>query len=294
MNVWEELKAKFKRGDYLTRIILINLLVFLLVILYRVVLFLFQFDSDTYSLTNIFAVPAEFQRLFLKPWTLITSMFFHEKFFHLAFNMLWLYWFGKMFSTYLGDKKLLSVYVLGGITGAGIYILAYSTFPAFAEVRDVAVAYGASAAVSAVVLAMVVYKPDQMVLMMFIGPVKLKYIGIFYVIFDIAQIPFENAGGHIAHLGGAIWGYYYISQLNKGIDRAVWFDKLMNSLFTYFSSRKKLKVTHKRSMTDYEYNSVKRAKQEEIDQILDKIHKSGYSSLSDREKAILFESSAKN
>lgn len=293
MNLWDELKGNLKNGNNLTRLILINLLVFLLVIVYRVILFLFQFDQEIFSLVDIFAVPAEFKRLFLKPWTLITSMFYHEGGFHLLFNLLWLYWFGMMFIQYLGEKKLLSVYLLGGITGAGFYILAYSFFPVFAEVRDVAVAFGASAAVSAIVIAMVIYKPDHQIILMFLGPVKLKYIGIFYILSDLAQLPLGNPGGHIAHLGGAFWGFYYISQLNKGIDRAVWFDKLLDSVFRFFKKSPVLKVSHKKPVTDYEYNAMKRAKQEEIDKILEKIHKSGYSSLTDKEKAILFESSNK-
>jgi membrane associated rhomboid family serine protease len=293
MNSWEEIKKAFRGSSYLNRLIYINLGFFVLVIFYRIILFLFKLDPEAFALSAWLGLPADMRLFFLKPWTLITSMFYHEQFFHILFNMLWLYWFGLMLMHHLGQKKLLSTYLLGGITGGGFYILAYSLFPVFSEVREMSIAYGASAAVSAVVIAMVVYRPNDTIQLIFLGPVKLKYIGIFYVLSDLFQLPMGNAGGHIAHLGGAFWGYYYISQAQKGIDRADWFEKLLDRFFAWINKKPRMHVSHKRTVTDYEYNAMKRAKQEEIDVILDKIQKSGYSSLSQKEKDLLFNASGK-
>lgn len=293
MNLWESIKASFKNGSYLNRLIYINLAVFVLVIVVRIIFFLFKIDPEQVELSRWFGLPASMKLFFLKPWTIITSMFYHEQVLHILFNMLWLYWFGMMLMQNLGQKKLLSTYLLGGITGAGFYLMAYSLFPVFAEVRDLSVAYGASAAVSAIVIAMVILRPNQEILLFLIGPVKLKYIGIFYVLSDLIQLPMGNPGGHIAHLGGAFWGYYYIAQANKGIDRAAWFDSLLVKFFNLFQKKSRLHVSHKRNVTDYEYNAMKRARQEEIDQILEKIQKSGYSSLSQKEKDTLFNASGK-
>lgn len=293
MNLLESIKQAFRNGSYLNRLIFINIAVFLVVIILRIIFFLFQIDPESVGLSSWIGLPANMKLFLLKPWTLITSMFYHEQVLHILFNMLWLYWFGMMLMSHLGQKKMLSIYLLGGITGGGFYILAYSLFPVFAEVRDLSVAYGASAAVSAIVIAMVVFRPNSEIHLFLLGPVKLKYIGIFYVLSDLIQLPMGNPGGHIAHLGGAFWGYYYITQANKGIDRAAWFERILDKFFALFKKKSRLRVSHKRNVTDYEYNAMKRAKQEEIDQILEKIQKSGYSSLSQKEKDTLFNASGK-
>ena len=210
--------------------------------------------------------------------------------------MLWLFSFGKIFLSFLDKKKLLSIYLMGGLAGAFLYILSFNLFPVFESTREMSVALGASASVMAIVVAISSYIPNHPVYMPFLGSVKIKYFAIVFIISDLLFIynQSSNLGGHIAHLGGALFGFYYIYQLKKGKDISKGFNRLMNSFFTLFKKRSKLKVTHKRAETDMDYNVRKAAEQKEINKILDKIAKSGYDSLTKKEKEQLFRMSNKN
>jgi hypothetical protein len=224
-------------------------------------------------------------------------MFLHYDFFHILFNMLWLYWFGKIFLEYLNPKKLISVYLIGGLAGGLVYVLAFNLFPAFQESVSQSVALGASAAVLAIVMAISFYVPDYTLYLMFFGPVKLKYIAMATVLIDVLSIRSGNAGGHLAHLGGAFFGFLYATQLQRGKDISIGFSRFMDSLFSLFKRRTKIKVEYKRPEgrpeTDMEYNARRAAEQRTIDQILDKIARSGYDGLSKEEKEMLFKSSKK-
>ena len=291
MNIWDEIKQTFKTGSMLTKLIYANLGVFVIIKIAFVISSLFQINNDTFSLVHWLAIPADMSQLMSRPWTIITYMFLHEGFLHILFNMLWLYWFGKIFLQYLSEKQLLSVYVIGGIFGALLYIAAFNVFPAFQGAVTQSYALGASAAVLAIVIAISVYVPDYTIYLMFIGPVKLKFIAIFSVLLDILSLAGENSGGHIAHLGGALFGVLFISRLKRGKDLTVGFTYLYESFLSLFKRKPKMKVTYKKPVDDMEYNAQKVAKQKEIDVILDKIAKSGYDSLSKKEKEILFNSS---
>jgi hypothetical protein len=164
--------------------------------------------------------------------------------------------------------------------------MSYNIFPAFNPTTSIAL--GASASVMAIIIATSVYAPDYAINLMFIGPVKLKYIAIFSIVLDILSIPTSNSGGHIAHLGGALFGFLYISQYRKGKNITKGFDKIMDKLFSLFKPKSKFKVTHKRPANDFEYNKTKVEEQKEIDKILEKIANKGYNSLSKKEKEILF------
>jgi membrane associated rhomboid family serine protease len=293
MDIVEEIKATFKKGSNLTKLIYINLGVFLLAILVRIVVFLFKLDESFFSVVNLLAIPSDLSSLLIKPWTFFSYMFLHERFWHILFNLLWLYWFGVIFLRFLHEKKLLSIYLVGGLVGAVFYVLAFNIFPVFSESVEYSVALGASASVMAVVVATAVYAPDYQVMIPFLGPVKIKYIAIIFVVLDLIQLPIENSGGHIAHLGGAFWGFLYIRNLRNGKDIAARFDRLMDTVFSWFRSGKRLKVSYKRPMTDMEYNQKKNVDQARIDQILEKISQSGYDSLSKEEKDILFNYSNK-
>ncbi|MBN2212812.1 MAG: rhomboid family intramembrane serine protease [Bacteroidales bacterium] len=307
MDIWQEIKASFKRGTILTKLIYINLSVFLAVNI--VYIFYALFTSAGASSGNLrilfmqnwisyLMVPASLAKLILKPWTLITYMFLHFSFLHILFNLLWLYVFGRIFLQYLTEKQLLSTYFLGGLAGAFLFILSYNIFPGLLATVDVAEMLGASAGVMAVAMAISFYAPNYAMYLPFIGPVKLKYIAIFFIITDILQVASYNAGGHIAHLGGVIYAYFFILQLRKGKDMGQGLNRLIDNIVTLFSGRKKrMKVSHKKSageMTDMEYNRRKAQMQEEIDRILDKIAKSGYDSLTKKEKETLFKMSGKN
>ena len=196
---------------------------------------------------------------------------------------------------YFDNKKLLSVYLLGGIAGALLYMIFFNVFPAFQDFASQAIMLGASASVMAIVMVTAVNAPNYTINLMFIGPVKLKYIAAFYIVLDILSIASDNSGGHIAHLGGALFGYLYISQMKKGKNIAHGFDRFMDRLFSVFKPRPKVRVSYKRPMNDLDkdiqYNKSKAEKQKEIDTILDKIAKSGYDSLTKKEKETLFKNS---
>lgn len=286
-NILDEIKASFKEGSYLTRLIYINIGIFVIVKLVTIPFNLFNIPLN-FSLVHLLAVPADLKQIIFRPWTPLTYMFLHEGFLHILFNLLILFWFGKIFLMFLDQKKLLSVYLLGGFAGAFLFVLAYNIFPLFRPYVQDSICLGASAAVMAIVISIALYKPDFEIYLVFIGPVKLKYIAIFYIVLDILSIASANAGGHIAHLGGALYGFLYIKNLKSGKNISSGFDQLLDSVFTFFKPRKKLKIKYKKPVDDYEYNEHKAEKRKEMDKILDKISKYGYDSLTKKEKEILF------
>ena len=292
----DELRSTLRSGDTLNILILLNVGVFLFLHIIDAVLKLFMVtDFGSSSLINFFAVPASLNNLIWKPWTLITYQFLHYDFFHILFNLLWLFWMGKIFAEYLGMKKLLSTYILGGIAGAVFFMLAYNIFPRFSNSVSEAQALGASASVLAITVAIATLIPDYTVHLFLLGPVKLKYLALATILLDLINISGSNAGGHIAHLGGAVFGYVYITNQKKGNNIALWFEKLIERLAGLFS-RSKMKVIKKdRPLSDEEYLHNKKASQEKIDSILEKISRSGYGSLTSEERNMLFNySSNKN
>src|SRR4030042_4874335 len=307
MDIWQEIKTSFRRGTILTKLIYINLAIFLAVNIAYVFYALFSAagvssgdmrSSFMQQWITYLMVPASIDKLILKPWTLVTYMFLHFNFLHILFNILWLYVFGRIFLQYLTEKQLLSTYFLGGLAGAFLFILSYNVFPGLRSALDVTEMLGASAGVMAVAMAISFYAPNYAMYLPFIGSVKLKYIAIFFIITDILQVASYNAGGHIAHLGGVVYAYFFFLQLRRGKDMGHGFSRLMDNIVTMFSGRKRrMKVSHKKSargMTDMEYSRSKAQMQEEIDQILDKIAKSGYDSLTKKEKETLFKMSGRN
>jgi len=207
--------------------------------------------------------------------------------------MIWLHFGGKIFLQYLSPKQLFSTYILGGISGGLLFIIAYNYMPALTMHTQNAQALGASASVLAIVVAIATYSPNYSVRFPFIGIVKLKHIAIFCVILDVLSIPQGNAGGHIAHLGGALFGYFYIKQLQKGNDLSNRFSNFLNKLVNTFRTKRTLKTVHKRSKSDNQFNKEKTEQQKAVDLVLEKISKSGYESLSKEEKATLFSASKK-
>lgn len=293
MTVLGELKEQFRKGTNLLKLIYINAAVFIVMAILQIIAVLANNAMISSSVVEFLAVPASFSNLLLKPWTVITYMFLHEGFFHILFNMLWLYWFGRIFSDYFDQKKLVSVYILGGLSGALLYILSFNIFPAFSETIHVSIALGASASVMAIVIATAVYIPDYSVHLLLIGRVKLKYIalGIFLLtsVFDFSV----NTGGKIAHIGGAVFGYVYALRYRQGKDTGRWINNIIDTVATWFKPRKKMKVSYKKPMNDLEYNKMKTDHQEQINKILEKISKGGYDSLTKQEKEILFKEGQK-
>ena len=295
MGIWDDIKLTFRKGSNLTRLIYINIAVFILITIVAGIGFLLNDPEVSVKALNLFSVPASLSTLLLKPWTLITYMFTHKDIWHILFNMLWLYSFGRIFLEYLDQRKLVAVYLLGGISGAIVYILSFNIFPAFTGVVDDSVAIGASASVMAVVIAIAAYVPDYTVQLFLLGRIKIKYLALgIFVLTSIMDFSI-NSGGKLAHIGGALFGYLYILNLRRGRDIGKGFNSIIDFFATIFKPRKKLKVTHKKVANEFEYNRIKVEHQKRINQILDKISKGGYDSLTKEEKEALFkESQRKN
>jgi membrane associated rhomboid family serine protease len=293
MGVLDELKTSFRTGTSLNRLIYINVGVFLVIKILEMLAFLLHMPALATNVIDYLAIPASMPILQSRPWTIITYMFLHQGFVHLLFNMLWLYWFGKIFITYLDQRKLVAVYLMGGIAGGLMYVAVFNIFPAFAEMVNVSIALGASASVMAMVIATAVYLPDMELYLLFFGRVKLKYLALatFLItsIFDFSV----NTGGKIAHIGGALLGFAYGAGIKNGKDIGAWLNHILDFFVTIFKPRKKLKVTYKKPKTDYDYNKAKVERQHAIDHILDKISKGGYESLTKEEKDLLFRESQK-
>ena len=302
MSIWDEIKGSFKHGTALTRLMYINGAVFLLIKIVEVIGVLSSSPGLAPAVISNLAVPASTGALALKPWTPITYMFTHQGFIHLLFNLMWLWWFGKIFLAYLDQRKLVALYVMGGLAGALLYILVFNVFPAFALAVNVSIALGASASVMALVIGTAVYLPDLELHVFLFGRVKLKYLAL--VTFLITSV-FDfsvNTGGKISHFGGALMGLAYGQGIRNGRDFGAWLNRILDFFVNLFKPGRRLKVKYKKAgaafdarktKTDIEYNTAKAERQKEIDHILDKISKGGYDSLTREEKAILFSESQK-
>ena len=301
-NPLDEAKAFFRQNSMLGKLIIINVAVFVLVNIGNLFLWLFQAQTHPAAgvsvITYYLSVPADLTELLHRPWTLLTYMFLQENFFHILFNMLVLYFGGRIFLEYLDERRLLSTYLLGGFTGAVFYVLAYNIFPVFAGSVSYSLALGSSASVLAILIAISTYVPEYSVILFLFGRVKLKYLALVIVLIDVLSITRGNAGGHIAHLGGAFWGFAYIYLMKHGKDLTVNFGTMNFKRFFRFFTRPKsasrFDTTTRdngRPLTDEEYNYRKKMQQDKIDRILEKISKRGYSSLTKEEKEMLFKSS---
>ena len=295
-DIFEDLKRTFQQGNIGVRLIYINVAAFIISMLLSVVLGLFNVNIAEF-LRNLY-LPADLLQLLRRPWTLITYMFMHAGIWHLLGNMLWLYWFGRLFLYFFSAKHLRGLYVVGGLLGALLYIVAYNVFPIFSGQLYSATLLGASASVLAIAIATAIREPEYKINLMFIGPVKLKYFALFIVLFDALYVGSNNAGGHIAHLGGALAGWWFAKGIDQGRDITHWINVCIDAIGSLFSKREpkvrkpKMKVhTTNSRTTDYEYNARKKEKSDEVDRILEKLKKSGYSSLSEEEKRRLFEAS---
>ena len=292
MNLFENIQQTFRQGNTLIKLIYINIAVFVLFHLTIISLKLFNVSGD--FLLQYLAVPADVTRLLYRFWTLLTYMFMHEGFFHLFFNMLCLFWFGKMFLMYFSEKQFVGLYLIGGFLSAAFYIIAYNLFPYYNSLIYTSVLLGASGSVMAIIVATAVKSPNSEMRLLLIGAVKLKYIAMAVVLISFFGITSKNGGGELAHLGGALTGYLFAVSLNKGRDITKWLNWLIDRLVSLFRP-KKMKVSKKSThynrpkMNDGDYNKNKAERMAEIDRILDKIKSSGYESLNAEEKRKLFE-----
>ena len=296
----EMLKQLFLGNSMLSRLVQINTVVFLVLKIIGIFTYLLAIGNESSSLPisaigQYLALPASWHLLASRPWTIITYMFLHEGFFHILFNLIMLYFGGILFTEYLGEKRLLWTYLTGGIVGGLFYMISFNIFPAFAQVKDISMALGASASVLAIIVATATYIPDFTVQLLLFGRVKLKYVAIAFVAIDLLSIQSGNPGGHIAHLGGAFWGFIYAYTLRNKTDlyRFIHHSSYKSRFKTKRSQKSEYQEPGK-PLSDEEYNIQKLKRQQKIDAILDKISKSGYSSLSKEEKEFLFKTSKKD
>jgi len=293
----EDVKAKIRSGNPITVLILINVAVFLTISLLRILLFLTggfgAFASFVNFIIENISLPLSISGFLHKPWTLITHMFTHVDVPHIFWNMITLYWFGTILSEYTSTKKIIPLYLLGGIAGAFTAIFLINIIASLNGIAQ-GTGIGASAGITAIIVAAATLVPNYKMNLLFIGPVKLIYIAAFAIFIDVLNMAsYHNVGGNLAHLGGALMGYVFIVQYKKGRDLSTGINRFINWLSSLFKTSSKMKVAYKRKVSDEEYNYNKKAQQKQIDTILDKISKSGYESLSKTEKEILFKASGK-
>ena len=280
MSYLNDLKYKYSGFSIAEKIIFLNIILFVIPYFINTLLFLFNLNSKSYI--ELFLLSPELNDLIIRPWTIITYSFVHDGFFHLFWNMLLLYYISRMILNLFSPSTFINVYFLGVIVGGILFLFSYSFFPVFKG--DISSMGGSSAGVMAAIIFMCTYSPDNEIRLFFFN-LKLKYIGILFFVFDIIQIPYGNSGGHIAHVGGAILGFFYARNLINGRDIGSSFEYLWKFFF-----RKRKNKEEKAFFQDNPkiYKKPdKSEKQKRVDAILDKISKSGYESLSDKEKFFL-------
>jgi membrane associated rhomboid family serine protease len=274
MELKDKLKYSLSVMGQLQKLIVINIIFFIIPLILNT--FLWLFELKDISILDYFVVEADLMSLIFKPWSLITYGFLHGSFSHLFWNMIMLFYFGNILVNYFGDKRLLNVFFNGILFGGIIYIISYNLFPVFTGVSSKMI--GSSAGVMAILFYITSYNPNHTIRFFFVN-IKLLYIAVFLLLMDIIQIPVENSGGHIAHLGGALIGFLMFRSF-KGIDFV--------DIYTNLSTRKNnKKIKRNKTFSGSNFD------QKKIDSILDKISESGYESLTKEEKNYLFKASNK-
>jgi membrane associated rhomboid family serine protease len=295
--VFSRIRRLFLQGNLLSKLIFINVGVFLVIRLATVLLTLFEADGAFFlEYVQLSSSPA---LLLCRPWTVITYMFLHMDLLHILFNMLWLYWFGGIFLLFFSERQLGGLYVTGGMAGAILFVLAYNLFPYFRHLAGHGLLMGASASVMAIVFAVSFYQKKYEINLLLVGRVRLIYLAMFtllvILLVDRLSITSSNAGGHLAHLGGAAFGILFAGQLKRGRDLTLFVNRQIDRLVNLKKRRGRphMKVTYRRAESDRDYNARKRREMDALDAILDKLKHSGYDSLSAEEKKRLFDLSRK-
>ena len=284
-SIWQDIKLVFQQSDNgLMKIIIINVVIFVLLNVAKVIFLIadkgliFDFIYENLTLSS------QPKLVLSKPWTLLSYFFVHMELFHLLFNMMFLFWFGRILTDYIGHKKIVQLFFLGGLAGAAAYLLLLNSFSYFIA-KGPSLLNGASAGVFAVVIAAAYLRPKYEVYLFIFGAVQIKYIATFYVIWSFIETVGSNAGGNIAHLGGAIMGFLFAFNFNRTKKFLI---KKDSKIYSY------AQVVHKKTNEILDLNDHSDIQEDELNQILDKISKSGYDSLSKYEKRRLFKASQKN
>ena len=315
----DTLRRFYRQGSIVTQLILINGVLFLLFAVLRAVLKLFNVVDPSWL--YVLSLPAAPYELLYRPWTLFTYMFMHANVWHLLFNMLWLWCFGSLFLQFFSARHLRGLYILAGLVGGALFVLSYNLFPLFQDNLAQSYLVGASGAILGIVIAVAVREPNYKIRLLFFGNIALKWLAVATVIIDVLLVASSNAGGHFAHLGGALTGWAFVAALRKGVDITGWLNALFDlpGRLTHGgfgrtkgpkvkkAKVKKMKVKkQKRSNSsaknaaaqpkndhseDYRYNASRKEASDETDRILEKIKQHGYAGLTDEEKRKLFEAS---
>lgn len=296
-TTFRQLVSRFGSMSMLLKIILVNTGVFVALRL-AVIIMVFSGHDNPEAVLRLVEMPSYLPALARRPWTVLTYMFTQYDVLHILFNMLWLYWFGVIFMTVANGHRLLSLYFLGGLTGAALYVAAYNVLPVFSGVHGMLI--GASGAVIAIVAATAVMLPDFKMHLLFLGAVSLKWVALVTIGLDLIGVTGANAGGHIAHLGGALTGVVYALMLRRGRDITAPINNLFRAVSNLIS---RLRYPSKPRFTAFRRSrgdapsskkaSCSDADRATLDAILDKIKKSGYTSLTSEERKRLFDVSSR-
>ena len=291
---------RIKSSDIVGKYIFANVAVYVFVLFIGVFSVLFNAGGGVNGVVRLFELPASLPLLLQRPWTIVTYMFLHEHFMHILWNMVALYFFGRIFLNFYSVRHFVGVYIMGGLFGGAAFVLSYNLFPYFAPYVGSSFLVGASASVLAVVVASAVRSPEYRIKLFLIGSVRLSTFALVTVAISFLMLSGDNAGGNFAHLGGAFAGWLMAYMLNKGKDITAFVNRPIDWVVTLFKSkpaqkRKKGKFTYAKTgrNADYEYNARKKESEAAVDKILEKIKKGGYSSLTEEEKKRLFEASGK-
>ena len=282
MNFINDIKLRYKSGNIVEKLIYINLAIFLFTLFVSVFKDLYRGQMNW--VLEWFSLEDSFSSLLTKPWTIITYGFLHADFLHVLLNLITLYFIGNLFITYFTQKQLLNFYLLGTFSGGLLYIISHNYFPLFDGKSSILV--GASAGISAIFIGITTYIPNYQLKLRFIGFVKLWNLAAIWIGLDILALSGTNAGGHFAHLGGALFGFLYVNQVS---DKKI---KIWEKIASLFKSKKHLRTVYK-SGKKSNLNKSTSLTQQQIDGILDKISKSGYDTLSKAEKDFLFKQGRK-
>lgn len=286
MTLKDQIRSQVQMMNSAEKLILLNIICFIFPLFLKTLFFLFAIPYGTFI--SFFELSSDWGTLLFRPWSILTYSFIHSGFFHLFWNMYLLYFSSRLFLNLFSIKIFLNVYFLGVVVGAFTFLLSYALFPAFQNTTPAMI--GASAGVMGIFVFISTYSPDQEVRIIFFN-IKLRYLAIGFVLIDIIQIPYGNAGGHLAHLGGAVLGFLYAQRLQNGIDIGLPFERFIAKTIDLFKKKPTLRSVHKKKLSKKTKSTTTTdtLHQKQIDAILDKISTSGYESLSQNEKDYLFQ-----
>ncbi|MET4106877.1 rhomboid family intramembrane serine protease [Hymenobacter sp. UYP22] len=300
MSIITDIRTAFSRDNSLHKLLLLNVLVFVFLVLTKAIMSLSGVGAYFLNVARQFQLPSDLPSLLRHPWTLLTYAFSHLEFWHILFNLLNLYYFGALVREYLGDRRLVSLYVLGALAGAVLFLLSFNLLPTLQPMVGLSL-LGASASVTAIIMAAATLLPDYTFMLFLLGPVRIKYIAAVVILLSVLAINQGNPGGGIAHIGGALIGFLFVKQLQAGRDLGRPVQAVGDFFVRLVTGRPNLRVTHRSAAATAAAPAASKAKasatslpgEDEINLILDKISHSGYESLSKEEKQKLFRASQK-